>query len=141
MNKNLNLNIMKNLIICGLLLCLFSSCLEKIDQKKLAQTKWELIELPGLTLPTTAKATLNFGDSLKVSGKSFCNSYGGQGEIVDNKIALKNLFSTKMFCQETDAPERAYLQAINQVNTAKIEGNQLFLSQGDKKLLIFKKVD
>ncbi|WP_316806955.1 META domain-containing protein [Pedobacter agri] len=132
---------MKNLFICGLVLCLFSSCLEKIDQNKLAQTKWELTELSGLTLPASAKATLNFGDSLKVSGKSFCNSYGGQGEIVDNKLALKNLFSTKMFCQETDAAERAYLQAINQVNAAKIEGNQLVLSNGTQKLLVFKKLD
>lgn len=132
---------MKNLLICGLLLALFSSCLEKIDQKKLAQTKWELTELPGLTLPATAKATLNFGDSLKVSGKAFCNSYGGQGEIIDNKLALKNLFSTKMFCQDLDAAERAYLQAMNQVNTAKIEGNHLFLSNGEKNLLTFKKLD
>lgn len=132
---------MKNLFICGLVLCLFSSCLEKIDQNKLARTKWELTELSGLTLPASAKATLNFGDSLKVSGKSFCNSYGGQGEIVDNKLALKNLFSTKMFCQDTDAAERAYLQAINQVNAAKIEGNQLVLSNGTQKLLVFKKLD
>jgi len=130
---------MKNLFVCAIVICLFSSCLEKLDEKKLAQTKWELTELPGLTLPSSAKATLNFGDSLKVSGKSFCNSYGGQAEITDDKISLKNLFSTKMFCQDTDAAERNYLQAINQVNTAKIEGNNLILLNGTQKLLIFKK--
>ena len=133
--------IMKNLLICGLIICLFSSCLEKIDQKKLANSKWELMELPGLTIPKNAKATLNFGDSLKVSGKSFCNSYGGQAEIVDNKISLKNLFSTKMFCQETDAAERSYLQAMNQVTGAKVENNMLHLFNGEQKLLVFKKVD
>ncbi|WP_231426253.1 MULTISPECIES: META domain-containing protein [Pedobacter] len=132
---------MKNLFICGLVICLFSACLEKFDQKKLTQTKWELTELPGLTLPTSAKATLNFGDSLKVNGKAFCNNYGGQAEVVENKIMLKNLFSTKMFCQETDAAERAYLQAINQVNTAKIEGDRLTLLNGTQKLLVFKKLD
>lgn len=132
---------MKNLIICGLLIALFSSCLEKMNEKNLAQTKWELIELPGLSLPKNAKATLNFGDSLKVSGKSFCNSYGGKAQIIDNKLALKNLFSTKMFCQDTDAAERAYLQAINQADMAKIENNQLVLTQGDKKLLVFQKVN
>lgn len=132
---------MKNLLICCLVVCLFSACLEKFDQNKLTQTKWELTELPGLTLPTTAKATLNFGDSLKVTGKSFCNNYGGKAEVVDNKIMLKNLFSTKMFCQETDAAERAYLQAINQVNAAKIENNQLTLSNGTQKLLVFRKID
>jgi len=132
---------MKNLLICGLIVCLFSSCLEKIDQKKLANTKWELTELPGLTLPASAKATLNFGDSLRISGKSFCNSYGGQAEIVDNKITLKNIFGTKMFCQETNAAESAYLQALNQVNGAKIENNELHLLNGNQKLIVFRKID
>ncbi|RZJ78289.1 MAG: META domain-containing protein, partial [Flavobacterium sp.] len=55
----------------------FGNILEKLDPASFTNTKWELTELPGLKLPATTKATLNFGDSLKVSGKSFCNSYGG----------------------------------------------------------------
>ena len=110
-----------------MLLLLFSSCKEKLDPASFTNTKWELTALPGLTLPTTAKATLNFADSLKISGKSFCNNYGGQGEIADNKITVKNVFGTKMFCQETDAAERAYLHALNQVNGAKITDNKLHL--------------
>ena len=45
-----------------------------------------------------------------------------------------------MFCQETDAAERAYVQAINQVTDAKINENELQLLNGDKKLLVFKKL-
>lgn len=130
---------MKQLFIFGLLICLFSSCLEKINPDELKNTKWELTELPGLTLPTTAKATLNFADSLKVTGKSFCNNYGGQAEIADNKIIVKNVFGTRMFCQETDAAERFYLQTLNQVNAAKIADGKLILLNGDKTILIFKK--
>ena len=96
---------MKNLFVYGIIICLFSSCLEKNDPKKLTNTKWELIELPGLTLPATTKATLFFADSLKISGKSFCNSYGGKVEVKDQKIVLKDIISTRMFCQETDAAE------------------------------------
>lgn len=132
---------MKNLLICGVILCLFSACLEKNDPKKLTNTKWELTELPGLTLPPSAKATLIFGDSLKVSGKSFCNSYGGKIEAKEQKISLKDIFSTRMFCQETDAAERAYMQAINQVTGAKITDHELQLLNGDKKILVFKKLD
>nr|WP_315422640.1 META domain-containing protein [uncultured Pedobacter sp.] len=132
---------MKHLIYCGMLILLLSSCKEKLDPASFTNTKWELTELPGLTLPSTAKATLNFADSLKISGKSFCNNYGGQGEIADHKITVKNVFSTKMFCQETDAAERAYLHALNQVNNAKIADNKLYLLNGDKTLMVFSKTN
>lgn len=132
---------MKNLIYCGILILLFSSCKEKLDPANFTNTKWELTSLPGLTLPSTAKATLNFADSLKISGKSFCNNYGGQAEIADQKITVKNVFSTKMFCQETDAAERAYLHALNQVNGAKIADNKLHLLNGDKTLMVFTKTN
>lgn len=132
---------MKNLIICGMLICLFSACLEKIDTSKINNTKWELSELPGMTLPANGKATLNFGDSLQVGGKSFCNSYGGKVEVVDNKLAFKNIFGTKMFCEQTDAAERSYLSALNQVNGAKIDNDMLYLLSDNKTLLVFKKTN
>lgn len=131
---------MKNLSFLALIILFFSSCLEKTDPKMLTNTKWELVALPGLTLPENAKATLLFADSLKVSGKAFCNNYGGKAEIIDGKITLKNLYSTKMFCQETASAESAYMKAINQVNGAKVENNQLLLTDGDKKLMVFKKM-
>ncbi|WP_162799976.1 META domain-containing protein [Pedobacter jeongneungensis] len=132
---------MKQLIFCGMLLFLLSSCKEKLDPASFTNTKWELTELPGLTLPASAKATLNFADSLKISGKSFCNSYGGQAEITDNKITVKNVFGTRMFCQETDAAERSYLHSLNQVNGAKVKENKLYLLNGDKTLLVFTKTN
>jgi len=132
---------MKNLFFLGLIVCFLSSCIEKIDTKALTNTKWELSELPGTTLPTTAKATLNIADSLKIGGKSFCNSYGGRGEVKDNKLALKNIFGTKMFCEDTDAAERAYLQALNQVDNAKIVDGKLHLLAAGKTLLVFTKVN
>jgi len=132
---------MKNLFTLTIIIGLFSACKEKIDIKKLENTKWELTELPGLTLPSTTKATLVFADSLKISGKSFCNSYGGKLELKEQKISLKDVISTRMFCQETDAAERAYMQAINQVTGAKTTEGELRLLNGDKTLLIFKKVD
>ncbi|MCZ4244634.1 META domain-containing protein [Pedobacter punctiformis] len=130
---------MKNLMICGLVICLFSACLEKINPSKLTNTKWELVELPGLKLPATSKATLNFGEGLKVSGKSFCNNYGGQAEIKDNKVALKNVFGTKMFCQETADLEHAYLSALNETSGAKMVDGKLYLLNGEKTLLVFNK--
>lgn len=130
---------MKNIILCAVILTLFSSCLEKLDPNKLINTKWVLKDLKGSTLPADSKATLNFGEGLKVGGKSFCNSYGGSVEIKDDKISLKNLFGTKMFCEDTDMAERAYLNALNKVNNAKIVNNKLQLLEDNAVLLIFEK--
>lgn len=132
---------MKNLLISFIITCLFSSCLEKINPETLSNTHWELTDLVGKTLPQSAKATLNFGDSLKVNGKSFCNNYGGQVEISKDKVSLKNIFGTKMFCQETSAKEQAFLSALNETNKAKITDNKLYLLNGDQTLLIFTKVN
>ncbi|MDN3586304.1 META domain-containing protein [Pedobacter aquatilis] len=132
---------MKKIIILGVVLCLFSACLEKINLDTLKNTKWELSSITGITLPEHAKATLNFGDSLNVSGKSFCNNYGGQAEIIENKVALKNLFSTKMLCQDIDSSERAYLNALNEINNVKISDGKLQLLKDEKILLIFTKVN
>ncbi|MCX2575545.1 META domain-containing protein [Pedobacter sandarakinus] len=132
---------MKNVFFCLLIISLLSSCLEKFNPKDIENTRWELKELPGLKLPENTKATLNFGDSLKLSGKSFCNSYGGQAVADKESITLKNIYGTKMFCQDSDAAERAYLQAMNQVNMAKVSGDELQLFHGTKKLLVFNRVN
>ena len=138
---NRKLLAMKNLLICGLLICLLSSCLEKLDPDTLKNTKWELTELKGKMLPVSAKATLNFNDSLRVSGKSFCNNYGGQAEITADKASLKNIFGTKMFCQETAAEENAFLSALSETNNAKMAGEKLELLKGEQVLLVFTKVN
>jgi len=134
------LNNMKNLILCALILTFLSACLEKADLNSLKNTKWELSELPGTSLPANAKATLNFGDSLNVSGKSFCNAYGGKAEITENKVALKNIFGTKMFCQETAAAEQAYLDALQKTDKVNVDNGKLHLLNGEKTLLVFTKV-
>lgn len=54
---------------------------------------------------------------------------------------LKDLFSTKMFCQDSNAAESAYMQALNQVNEAKMSEGKLQLFNRDQLLLVFKKAD
>lgn len=141
---------MRKLLIFGFVICLASGCSEKMNQTqagnitnadKLANTRWELTQLPGTTLPTDAKATLQFTDSLRISGKSFCNNYGGQAVVNNGKLAFDKVFSTKMFCQESAEAETAYLKALNQANMAQIKDSSLVLLNGNKELLVYKKVD
>lgn len=131
------LNRMKNLITLLLITCFLSACDEKLNPAQIKNTKWELTTLPGTTLPANSKASLNISEDLKISGKSFCNSYGGQAEIVADKIALKNVFGTKMFCQETNLAETAYLSALNETNNAKIVDGKLQLLKDKIVLLVF----
>lgn len=132
---------MRHIIILAIIVCFFSSCLEKIDPKSLTNTNWQLSELTGKTLPPNAKATLNFAEDLKFSGKSFCNNYGGQAVIVNNKVSLKNVFGTKMFCQETASEENAFLSALNETTSAKMVDGKLHLLKGEETILVFAKVN
>jgi len=132
---------MRHIIILGIIICLFSSCLEKIDPKSLTNTNWQLTELTGKTLPANAMATLNFAEDLKFSGKSFCNNYGGQAVIENKKVSLKNVFGTKMFCQETASEENAFLSALNETTSAKMVDGKLHLLKGEETILIFTKIN
>ena len=132
---------MKNLLICGALLCFLSSCLNKFAPETLKNTKWELTEMTGKTLPANAKATLNFSDSLGINGKSFCNSYGGELDLKDDQAMIKNVFSTKMFCEATAAAENAFLTALNETDHAKVVNGKLQLLKGEQTLLIFSKIN
>ncbi|MCZ4221892.1 META domain-containing protein [Pedobacter rhodius] len=112
-----------------------------MDPNSFKNTKWELTQLTGKILPQNAKATLNFNDSLNVTGKSFCNNYGGRLEIKDNQVKLKNVYGTKMFCEETASEENAFLNALNEVNGAKVVDGKLELRKGDQTLLVFTEVN
>jgi len=97
--------------------------------------------MPGKTFPADAKATLNFSDSLGVNGKSFCNSYGGKLELKDGQTRIKNVFSTKMFCEATAAAENAFLTALNETDHTEIVNGKLQLLKGEQTLLIFSKIN
>lgn len=140
---------MRNLLIFGLVICLGNACSDKLNPNKsamtnasqLANTKWELTKLTDSTLPTDAKATLQFTDSLTISGKSFCNNYGGQALVDNGKLAFDKVFSTKMYCQDVADAENAYLKALNESTMVQVKNNALVLSRGGKDLLVYKKVD
>lgn len=66
---------------------------------------------------------------------------GGQAVVNNGKLAFDKVFSTKMFCQESAEAETAYLKALNQANMAQIKDSSLVLLNGNKELLVYKKVD
>lgn len=104
-------------------------------------TKWELSEWPGKTLPTAAKATLNISGGNKIGGKSFCNSYGGSAVINGNAIQFSKIFGTKMYCEAVGDAENKYYADLEKVTAGKVSGNKLYLYKDETLLLVFSKTE
>jgi len=104
--------------------------------------KWRLIKIhmpsgsqPETITVTGAKAFIRF-DQVKGSagGNGSCNSFGSTMKLKGNEISFTNIFSTKMYCDEVQSIENAFLGQLQ-----KITGNNLFLRDGDRVLLEFEK--
>ena len=131
---------MRNLIVALFAVFTLQACTTDLTSVANKDSKWELTEFPGKTLPADSKATLNITGGNKINGKSFCNSYGGNAVINGSAIQFSNTFATKMYCAEVGNLENDYLAAINKVNAGKISGNKLNLYNNGVLLLVYTKV-
>lgn len=131
---------MRNLIIALFAVFILQSCTKELGTVAIKDTKWELSDWPGKTLPTSAKSTLNITGGNKVGGKSFCNSYGGSVVINGNAVKFSNLFSTKMYCAETGNLEQLYFADLEKARAGKVVGNKLYFYNDGVLLMKFTKI-
>lgn len=118
------------------------SCNPKITFQTVENTNWVLTEWPNQMMPnTTKKATLDFGTDNGVSGKSFCNGFGGSVKIDGNAIKFSELMGTMMFCEDVGQAESKYTEGLRSANSFKVVGNKLQLLNGDKLLMVFSKAE
>jgi heat shock protein HslJ len=133
---------MKKLILGLIIAFSLQSCSSNLQMAtKKADTKWVLTEWPGKTLPTTAKATLNINSGNKISGKSFCNGFGGSAVINGNAVKFSQIIGTKMYCQEVGDAENKYLADLQNVDAGTISGGKLRLMKDGITTLIFSKAE
>jgi len=133
---------MKKLILGFIAVMMMQSCAEKVGIESVANTNWVLTEWPGETMPnTTKKATLNFSANDRVSGKSFCNGFGGTATITGDKIKFNELMGTMMFCEDVGQAEGKYTEGLRNSNSFKVVGGKLQLLKDDKILMIFSKAE
>lgn len=132
---------MKKLMIALLVVFTLQACTKDLKLITQKDTKWELAEWPGKTLPTAAKATLNITGGNKIGGKSFCNSYGGNAVINGNAIQFSKIFGTKMYCEAVGDAENKYYADLEKVTAGKVSGNKLYLYQNETLLLVFSKTE
>lgn len=131
---------MKKLILVLFVAFTLQACTKDLRLVKQQDTKWELSDWPGKTLPATAKATLNISEGSKIGGKSFCNTYGGNAVINGNAIRFSKIFGTKMYCEAVGDAENKYYADLEKVTAGKVSGNKLYLYQNETLLMVFTKL-
>jgi heat shock protein HslJ len=116
----------------------FMSC-EKdkiVNDSTLKNIKWIALEMKGITAASrdTFKAHIIFKDTT-AGGFSGCNAFGGNFTFTstgDEAIFdMKNIFSTQIACDNPVGKfETAFFQALDEADSAKIEGDKLTLFKG-----------
>lgn len=128
---------MKHVFFGLVMILIVQACAPKMQSANVANTKWVLSEWPGKTLPAKAKATLSFDGNNRVSGKSFCNGFGGSAIIKGDSVKFDQLIGTMMYCEEVGQAENNFLNDLKSANTLKASANKLQLLKDGTVLLVF----
>ena len=91
---------------------------------------WRLTEVAGEPASAEAVATIDFVDSVTVSGTTGCNSFQGSSTVDGDSIDIGPLAATRALCvsEELNAQEVAYLGALDAAATWSVQGGVLVLS-------------
>lgn len=132
---------MKKLFVILGILAMFSGCKTLSgagDQPKFEQTHWVLIALDQKAITPNEQAFIEFKDT-KISGRAACNSFGGEYELIRNKVTFSGLLSTKMYCEGLMDRENQILSNLQKVNRYEIRYGLLYLYSANNLLLTYKK--
>jgi heat shock protein HslJ len=106
----------------------------------LFNTKWSLKKIYSGDQEETVntKAFIRFDkEKGSAGGNGSCNSFGSNATITDNTISFKNIFSTKMYCEEVQQIENKYFKHLGNANRFEIKDKTLFLYHDKERLLEF----
>lgn len=132
------------LLICSIAVMLSYSCKagkkSMKDTVPLYNTKWLLKKIHnGDSIENVnTKAFIRF-DKVKGSagGNGSCNSFGSNATISGDEVHFKNIFSTKIYCEDVQKTENSFLKQLEKVNRIEIKDKTLLLYEDRKILLEF----
>ena len=93
----------------------------------LTGTAWVLEDLAGASVVERGRATLEFDEAGRASGKGSCNRYSGSVTLSGDRISFGPLLSTKMACVEEalTAQEGRFLEALGAAERYVVDGPEL----------------
>jgi heat shock protein HslJ len=107
----------------------------------LDSNKWYLTKIhqqEDVITVTTRKAFIRFNEAKgSAGGNGSCNSFGSALLVKGNMISFSNIFSTKMYCDQVQEVENAFLGQLSKVTRYDVKGKSLLLYNGEKLLLEF----
>lgn len=127
---------MKNLLFAyGLLFVAACNGDESVAKYGAAGKVWVLTEMGGTAF--TARATMEFGEDGRVSGKAPCNSYSAQQSVPYPWFKLGPVMSTKMACPDL-ARETAFFAMLEKMTLSEVSNETLILSNDADETMVFK---
>jgi len=127
---------------CIAIILLTASCTsakETMEQPiPLYNTKWTLKKIydSGKEEAVNTKAFIRFDkEKGSAGGNGSCNNFGSSATINGNEVSFKNVFSTKMYCEQVQQIEHKFLGSLEKVTRYEIKDKSLFLYK-DKELLL-----
>lgn len=108
-----------------------------LEQRELSGIHWLLLKIDGQKVDA-GKAFIKFDETKKTAGgNGGCNVFGGNLSKNGYEIKISQVFSTKMFCEETSDVENKFLQNLEKVTSYEFVKGKLHLLAGDKIVLEF----
>jgi len=116
-------------------------CPEKNTSAQLEGKVWQLTTL--VTGPEPQVVPENVVISVKweggkVEGHGGCNGFGGTYTLTGSNLSLSSLRSTKMYCEQAQKWEDAFLRSLEHSRSYTINGEMLDINCGDMGNLIFR---
>ena len=106
----------------------------------LFDTKWSLkkIYTDGKEEAISTKAFIRFDkEKSSAGGNGSCNSFGSSTAINGNEVSFKNIFSTKMYCEQVQQIETSFFSRLENANRFGIKDKTLLLYHNKEKVLEF----
>ena len=106
----------------------------------LYDTKWSLKKIYDGAKEETVntKAFIRFDkEKNSAGGNGSCNSFGSSATISGNELSFKNIFSTKMYCEQVQQIENKFLGSLEKITRFEIKDKSLFLYTGKELILEF----
>ncbi|HEU5167818.1 MAG TPA: META domain-containing protein [Chitinophagaceae bacterium] len=130
--------------ICVTMVTFTSSCNSSKETMQsyapLYNTKWSLKKIHDNDneVIVNTKAFICFDkEKGSAGGIGSCNSFGSTATINGNEVNFKNIFSTKMYCEQVQQIENKFLGSLNKITRYEIKDQSLLLYRDKEVLLEF----